>query len=272
MSNTPEYLYHYTTVETLAMILKKKKISFSPLTILDDMQEEKAKDKEKYAKFVFISSWTEEADENIPMWEMYSNLYSGVRIKLPIYPFEECVYDFNEFMKMVPNAPVEKCSDISLIVPSQELTKPYFMVPFHKKESLLWKVIYTENQEELEPQVKQKIEGKFIYNLPQLGRHKNIYWTFQKEWRYILYFNPISLQELKSQFAFQIASERFSDEKYSLPFKHYFLKLDENSFSKMEITLSPKISDGNRTIVELLKERLNPTMGIYESELYNKIR
>jgi argininosuccinate synthase len=56
MENTySEYLYHYTSVSSLAMILKNRNIRFSPLTVLDDMEEEKnqAPDKPAYVEVGF---------------------------------------------------------------------------------------------------------------------------------------------------------------------------------------------------------------------------
>ena len=42
MENCPDVLYHYTSVESLAMILSTKTFRLSPLSALDDLQEEKA--------------------------------------------------------------------------------------------------------------------------------------------------------------------------------------------------------------------------------------
>lgn len=44
---TPEYLYHYTTVETLALILKNRTIRFRSLDQMDDLQECMAHDLKK---------------------------------------------------------------------------------------------------------------------------------------------------------------------------------------------------------------------------------
>ena len=66
MSNI-EYLYRYTSLESLALILKSRQIRLNPLDKMDDLQEQKTADVENLGKFVFISSWTEESDESIPM-------------------------------------------------------------------------------------------------------------------------------------------------------------------------------------------------------------
>ena len=57
-ANEIEYLYHYTSIEKLALILKNRTIRLNPLDKMDDLQEQKTADVENIGKFVFISSWT----------------------------------------------------------------------------------------------------------------------------------------------------------------------------------------------------------------------
>lgn len=77
-----EYLYHYTNIETLALILKNRTIRFNSLDKMDDLQEQQTADIENIGQFCYISSWTEDDTESIPMWNMYASLDLGVRIKL----------------------------------------------------------------------------------------------------------------------------------------------------------------------------------------------
>ena len=84
-----KYLSHYTTLENVAFILESKSIRFKPLDTMDDLQESKSKGIRNAGQFIFVSSWTDEESENIPMWNMYADLKSGVRIALPVNPFEE---------------------------------------------------------------------------------------------------------------------------------------------------------------------------------------
>ena len=58
-----DYLFHYTSVESLALILKNKTFRFSPLSALDDLLEEKVKDSQKFGNYVFVSSWTDNKKE-----------------------------------------------------------------------------------------------------------------------------------------------------------------------------------------------------------------
>ena len=57
---TPKYLYHYTSLQSLALILQSHKIRFNPLSNMDDLQEKRAKESKDYGRFFFVSSWTSE--------------------------------------------------------------------------------------------------------------------------------------------------------------------------------------------------------------------
>ena len=70
--NNNDYLYHYTSVETLALILKNKSIRFNSLDKMDDHQEQETSDLKNIGQFIYISSWTDDDTENIPMWNMYA--------------------------------------------------------------------------------------------------------------------------------------------------------------------------------------------------------
>jgi len=267
MYEKPEFLYHYTTVESLALILKNRTIKFNPLTVLDDSQEEQIEDNTKYCKYVFISSWTSEKEESIPMWNMYASMESGIRIKLPIYPFKNYMADNKE------NDLVEDKSLSTLIPIKQQINDSYYLTSY-AQSNILHKINYTNNITKLVPKISEIKDNKISINLGKLGKHKNISWEFQKEWRYILIFSPMGLKEMQKNTE-QLGNalhQRFNDIKYSLPFNYFFLPINTTAFNLMEITLSPKISDGNKIFVNLLKKEYNSKMIIHESELSSKIR
>ena len=74
-------IYHYTSVDTLEKILQTKTIRFNRLDCVDDVMEYTVSE---FAKYMFISCWTESKEENIPLWKMYTtDITKGVRISLP---------------------------------------------------------------------------------------------------------------------------------------------------------------------------------------------
>lgn len=84
-----DYLYHYTNLSSLALILKNKTIRFNSLINMDDAEEVRTRNSEYLGKYCFVSSWTNQSDESIPFWGLYTHQMSGVRIRMRAYPFEK---------------------------------------------------------------------------------------------------------------------------------------------------------------------------------------
>ncbi|WP_214653896.1 hypothetical protein, partial [Vibrio anguillarum] len=64
--------HHYTTIETLALILDSRKIRFNRLTNVDDMEEADLYGKYNIGRFLYVSCWTTNSIESIPLWNMYT--------------------------------------------------------------------------------------------------------------------------------------------------------------------------------------------------------
>ncbi|QSX09511.1 DUF2971 domain-containing protein [Alkalibacter rhizosphaerae] len=270
-----EYLYHYTNVSSLALILKNRNIKFNPLTVLDDAEEQMIKDEQQHlSKYCFVSSWTDDATESIPMWNMYTNISEGVRIRLPKDPFQE--YEFNQeiFRKISnTNITVEDIGKV-ILLPEEMCKTDYTILPYMKKD-LLKQVQYTDNLDELCPKIIHidEVTKRFNVEMGQLGLFKNHYWNFQREWRYIFWVYPFGFYEMIAK-GNAVSTNLFMKllEGKDLPFNFYFLQIDPLKFKNMEITLSPKVSEGNRLITETLIEEYNPEAKIVESDLFKKIR
>ena len=80
--NLPEYIYHYTSIENLALILQSKKIRFNSITNVDDLSERITSDIGEIGSLLLVSCWTDKEEENISLWKMYSKDGTGVRIKM----------------------------------------------------------------------------------------------------------------------------------------------------------------------------------------------
>ena len=242
--SVPRYLYHYTSIESLAMILSKKAFRLSRLSDLDDLLEAKTADISKIGDTVYVSSWTDEAEESIPMWNMYSQMSAGVRIKSISNIFED--------YKILPDR-------TTMISDNKFYTDDRIIFP-----QQLEKVIYSDLKSDLFPQIVYKDQG---LNQEKFGKYKSSTWAFQKEWRYIVRtwygknFDESDMTEEEKYIKFSKIAD-----------KYIYLKIKEEAFSTMEITLSPKISQGNRVIVHALKEKFCPKLSIVDSTLQDQIR
>lgn len=130
-----DYLYHYTTVETLASILKNRTIRFTPLNRVDDLQEQQAADAKGIGRITYVSCWTEDETDNIPMWNMYASLESGVRIRVKKNPFKYRICDFELIKKLMPNTALEINGIPRTLVPySEMMEKSLSLLPILQME------------------------------------------------------------------------------------------------------------------------------------------
>lgn len=267
-----DYLYHYTNIETLALILSNRTIRFNSLDKMDDLQENETADLKNLGKAVFISSWTDSETESIPMWNMYSSLSSGVRIRLKKYPFHEEELSA-ENLKAIGNFTVRaeetKGECVKTVVPVTEMFKRGIVFPgLLKQEQILHKVEYTSDYNKLYPKVFSEDKDGYTIALEKLGIYKNMHWDFQNEWRYILRIFPIDLLDIDN--ANKNVMKMFSDMvsgNFQNRVSYFDLELEDDAFEDMEIVMSPRISPGNKVIVSDLVEKYNPKAKVTDSVL-----
>jgi hypothetical protein len=129
----PETLYHYTSIETLALILKNRNIKFSRLDYVNDPQEGVANDYGNFSQYIFVSCWTDLNEESIAFWNIYTPNAKGIRIGL----------DF----------PVLKQADLktgSLIADSEIQYDDFLLMPNLEP---ITKVEYTDDAKKLHPNI-----------------------------------------------------------------------------------------------------------------------
>lgn len=263
-------LYKYTTLEALALILKSKCIRLHPLTMMDDLQEAESDDNIKYAKYVFISSWMDQPLESIAMWKLYSNMESGVRIGMREMPFKRYTVNECEFRQFYSQIKLEKES-IDLIAPVEECFGDSYFIQNFLYDQILEDVEYTDDKSLLSPKIFDIKPDGLSLQASKLGKYKNTYWEFQKEKRYILRINPFDVKKIKSGVnAAQFAYDAFNRDVEFL--EYYDLKLCDEAYKSMQITLSPQFTAGNRVLLESLLNRYNEGVVVNESQLLGKIR
>ncbi len=254
----PEYLYHYTSLETLALILENRTICFNSLLNVDDIEESETSDLKNFGKYVYVSCWTDEKDEMIPMWNLYTPDMHGVRIKLPAFPFEKHKYKAGEYNFQ---------NDCESYIDYQRLFEDNRGATVSNLPQLV-PVCYTDEEEKLNPRVRIKgtaedaqnfISGKYkhvevTYSLTELGRNKRRVWEFQKEWRYLLWFLPMGLKDAKNGSIqhHQEVIRRMEDPKHEPPYERFFLKLRQDAIDQMEVVLGPRMSEAERILAKAL--------------------
>lgn len=263
-----DYLFHYTTIEKLALILKNKTIRLNALCNMDDLQEGRSKDLQKIGRFFFVSSWTDEEEESIPMWNMYTVMDAGVRIGLPKNPFLRHQTKIDDLRKIFA-ASVEGEQDIDTFLNLTDLIRQGVFSVQAWGGDILTQVQYTNDKKLLEPQIVSTEGEKIILDTGCIGKYKNMYWAFQKEWRYMMTFLPFSITDNfnNMQAQFNLIVNRMANDMQSAPFDYYDLSLSPDAMNSLLITPSPKMTPGNRILLDALTKQYTPNAKIIESAL-----
>lgn len=274
-NNEVEYLYHYTSIDSLALILKNRTIRLNPLDKMDDLQEQKTADVENIGKFVFVSSWTDDPVESIPMWKMYTNPSSGVRIKLRKNPFLWHGTNSSDMDKVLGVTVVNGATEMKTLDTFLDLVElmenGYYSVEAWGGQ-ILHKVRYENDIALLEPKI-ANVSDKLQLDIGSLGKYKNTHWAFQKEWRYRMTFMSMNFKVGLGmmEYLFALSVNKMLLGKEPPPFRYFDLDIDPRYFAEMEITCSPQMTCGNRVLLEAIVEKYNPNAKIVESELLGKI-
>ena len=258
-------LFHYTSVDKLALILKNQSIRFMPLNTLDDPDECLTADGNNVTHCFFVSCWTNEKTESIPMWKMYASEFAGVRIGLPLFPFKE-----KSTVEVDKERPV-----LGLEFTKKEgIVSPELM--FAGQKSMLREIEYTSDRAKLYPEVLTEEQAEDEHGklcpavsiaIAHIGKHKAKSWSFQKEYRY--QFSALRIRSMEKGIEVEEdlrrCAQQFLEHDFEQPFPFLDLELSDEAFSKMEVMLSPKISEGNCVVVKTLLEKFNPNARLEES-------
>lgn len=259
----PKYLYHYTSIETLALILESKKIRFNRLDKVDDLEEAETSDLGNLGRYCFVSCWTEEKEESIPFWAMYTRDMKGVRIKMPSDMFKTY-----EILKTDERVSV-KTERFSKFKQDEIFKKDTLISP--PWDNILTKVEYTDDNELIYPKITDVNRGnnsfKLFFKFDMLGKYKRKYWAFQNEWRFKFNIFPISLEDKEQKNFVNHLINRLN-----LDIDYYFLDLDESKLKEMEIIVGPNTTKAEKIIVEALTKKFNPDAKVFDSILKNKVK
>lgn len=248
-------IYHYTTIETLDAILTSKSIKFNKLTNLDDREEEESfigpfNPKE----YIFVSCWSKDPQENIMLWNCYTDNKIGVRIGLPDMPFP--LYDYGPPFKII--APIDPNDPPKLLLPFWDAFGAEYFVFSHYyiKDDFEKHIIYLDEKELQQKYLEYAIKSydrttnTVITYSSELGLWKNKIWEAQKEFRFVLNIIPQSpefFQPFTPEFRKKYIDGIFYhiNNKTKHRFNDVFLNLKPEVLSAIEIVLSPYAGDSD---------------------------
>lgn len=270
--------HHYTTIETLALILNSKKIRFNRLTNVDDIQESKNYGKYDLSRFIYISCWTINDEESIPLWKMYTSDMKGVRITFSDDPFHMRKPNPLEMPGLNISVTDDTLSPIPL---NQMMSDEYFIVPsFLMKEHFGKTVEYVDDvtgMYENAVDLKVNPDGTANMSIPKVGDlaiHKNKVWAFQEEYRYNLLAFPPPVGGFSNQNIPEISNTAINAIYRGIAPETEFIDVDicPEKLSCLTITLGPLCSFADELLVKALLEKYSPNSRLIKSKLSGQIR
>ena len=269
-------IYHYTTIETLALILKHKTIRFNRLDKVDDLEESmygSGVRNMKLSKYVFVSCWTNSKEENLSLWKMYAG-YNGIRLAIDEDMFVSFTNEpFNTFRSFFKN----------LFYFGKD-----YMADQYSNKIELHKVKYIDNPQQQAEKLLEHNNGSITINTTNMGLFKRTEWSIQNEYRYKIQVLPLNFNYIHSYNAEQLngmdrmeltkanfevtpAIIRSFDEEYVLDTEYIDIRMKSDTLNKIVITMGPLTTEADRIIVEsLLREY--PGSRVENSKFYGKIR
>lgn len=248
-----EYLFHYTSIDSLEKILSNKTIRFTSLSYVDDLDEVETADLYRFGRYCYVSCWTSEETESIPMWKMYTPDMQGVRIKMKTFPFKRYSIPagslgnpetFESYIDMI-NRHSQNLPHIIGAFPQ------LLEVDYTERDELLYPKVRTENTSTSEEIIVEDGKRKTItkrnssisYNVNHIGVFKRKCWAFQSEWRYKIIVAPYTYNEYaacKEPTDILALQQRLDDENYNLTEDCLFLEIDDFALANAEILIGPR--------------------------------
>ncbi|WP_340529434.1 hypothetical protein [Cupriavidus necator] len=282
-------IHHYTSIESLALILKHRTLRFTRADKLDDVKEAQTVAGVDFGRRFFVSSWTGEADEQIPNWNLYGANMRGVRLTLSGSPF--AWHHIKEFIgRPASNGSTLGIKLDGVIAPcglSTILGNGYVLIPDGDMPATFGaQVEYVEDVGTSYRQfVTERPEG---VNVAGHGTRpcylKSRDWAFQKEYRFVLgallgpslhydadpegYVDALC-RMLESTIEDE-GGRGLLDATPSVGFID--LPLAEDAFSRLTVTMGPWASESSKQhVVSLLAEHA-PFASVRDSSLRGSIR
>lgn len=296
-----EYLYHYTSVDVLALILKNRTIRLNPLGKMDDRQEQFSAHGRAHGRHVFISSWTSETEEIPKMWRDYCKPYpeNGVRIKLPVNPFSKTE---NNLLMPVPSemrlAEANRARIMQAILMNYpETSRKLFdgfdgLQYFRQYKEKLRQEHPTicerlmESSEELQRNITTATPNDvdmLLRKVEYTDEPRKLYPQLYQEYQGQLFGDFSNYGAIKNtSWAWQKewryivcfyrmrAFRKKADDTlqwYDVPFDYYDLKLDPNKLNQLEVMTSPVMTAQSKSRLQTLLDMYLPGTPIVNSAL-----
>lgn len=261
-------IHHYTTIETLALILSNHKFRFSRLDKVDDIEESEFTSGPtgvRLGNYVYASCWTRFDEENISLWKMYSG-YDGVRISLPENDIFKAYNNYSGNCKFYFDKEVVAIGKDSVFC---NIANPI----------LCEDVIYTDDPNLLAKDTITATDTHITLNSSSAGKYKRKIWEFQKECRFKFIVYPIPEAEVANIGNLNLFNQLelsakgiayILNQQRSISQEYIDMPLSDTALDHLQVMLGPKTSFAQEILVKSLLNQFAPKAILEHSRL--KIR
>lgn len=250
-------LSHYTTAEVLKKIFTNKMLKFNRIDKVNDRLESELFGNDEISHLVYVSCFTHDDYESVPMWMIYGKKEQSVRLT-----FELCENDFaKHFIDDQEN----------IISPTDDK-----IIPYEKKghPNVDWYCTYTvkdilyDTKEIPENHIKYICQespstNKEMYNLTAMGSIKLEAWKYEQETRLITYlrttadtqsvtipdvdflFVPINFNKLKS---ITVIFSPWMDSSTKADIKLFMAKMAKTELTGIDIKFKDSVLTGKTNL------------------------
>lgn len=236
-------IFHYTTLENLALILTHRTIRFNSAHLVDDPMEAETVDSGSFKDHVFLSCWTDSEEENLALWSLYAEGMTGVRIGADSIHFDQIPKNETHLPPVLRSG---------FRAPNQAIAPFKWLVSDPQTNNGLHfygRVHYTDEEKRF---IQSQDDIQTTYEMESVFLKKRTHWAFQRELRFMLLACDLSGTGWDlTQVGNQIIINNIRDQK---PFDCAYIDLEmpPNFFHSMRFRLGPKASESDRILLESL--------------------
>ena len=251
----PKILHQYTNLDSLEKILENQTILFSRLDNVNDPEEATAADMPAAATSIFVSCWTSEESESIPMWSMYGHQLQGVRLSMPS----------NMFLGRAPASVFEKGGAKTVVTSDWTISRKSPAMAKSGRCLIGPNKVHYSNASEFRNSNIVHTDGKeahcFTYDL---GMVKSEHWSYEQEWRFKLSWFPEEIIWPDDDYFRSVSTDL---ERYPITTEQVFVPLDPSILESISIVRGPLMSDADASKLNKIVQKYAPKASIDQSSI-----
>ena len=228
-------------MDALRAILHRNAIRFTRLDCVNDPDEGASSDMPATATTVFVSCWTAEVRESIPLWSLYAGGMGGVRIGFPA-GFLAGQYINTGHFKREPITRLQKGVVIARRGGQMADVTPHVWGPA--------RLLYADDEKRLRPKVHMPSRACRRYDLLRVGLIKKRYWSFEAEWRYRVFAVADGLMYPLKQSESDWVEQYVDLVNWPVDVRHIDVPLREGVWENVHIVMGPRANINKRREVE----------------------